>query len=132
MPAAPPGWRERVQSLSLFQIGVTLDTPYCTVFRWLQLIHSTGQDFGQKDGREWRFKPHELYVFNVINAFHKAGIPVGPAQIMAVMAFAYQGGRPVKPQGRLIQAGPGTEFAVDAEGLHWATHCAINDEVPHV
>lgn len=130
MPAAPPGWRERVQNLSMFQVGVVLDVPHSTVFRWLQLIHATGLTFGVKDGREWRFNPHELYTFQIVNAFHKAGIPVGPNQIMAVAAFAYHHGKPVKPHGRLIQAGPGTEFVVDAVNIYRATMAAINDEVP--
>jgi len=131
----PPGmeerWHQRHESLKLRQVGWALDTPLDTVFRWFQLIQASRPDFGMKDGKAWTFDVHELYVFLLIASFYRAGIPVGPTQIRAICAFAYDSaGKPVKPTGRLVQAGPLTEFRVEADRIYEAARFAMNDEVP--
>ena len=123
----PPWWFERVWNMN--QICVIVAAPYDTVYRWMQLVHATGLFFGEKRGREWLFDAHELYTYRVLAAFMRAGVPVGPAHIRAVVHFAFgPDGAPVIPPGKLIQSAPDAEFSVDACRIYSAVVDATNPE----
>lgn len=125
-----PWWFDRAFNLN--QISIICNTPYDTCFRWLQLIQAMGLFFGEKRGREWLFDAHELYIYRTLTAFFRAGIPVGPAQIRAVVHFAVgTDGVPRIPEGKLIQTAPETEFAVDAVRIFNALIDATKPEPAH-
>ena len=123
-----PWWFDRTHSFN--DVCIICNVPFHTTFRWLQLIHAVGLFFGEKRGREWLFDCHELYAFRVLTAFYRAGIPVGPTQIRAVLFFVFGAdGAPRIPEGKLIQAAPEAEFAVDALKIYNAVVGATNPEL---
>lgn len=129
-PRFPPWWFSR--SFNLNAVATIIATEYPTVYRWLQLIQATGFFFGEKRGREILLDCHELYVLRIVASFHRAGIPVGPAQIRAVVHFCFgEDGRPRIPEGRLIQAAPESEFAVDAVRIYHAVVAGTEPEATH-
>lgn len=123
--AFAPWWFDRVWTMQ--EICIITSTRYDTVFRWFQLVRTTGVRFGQKRGRDWNFSAHELYIFRLLAAFNRASIPIGPTQIRAIVAFAFDvNGASKIPEGRLIQAAPNAEFAVDAVRIFNAVIDATN------
>jgi hypothetical protein len=123
-----PWWFDRAHSFN--DVCIICNVPFHTTFRWLQLIQAIGLFFGEKRGREWLFDCHELYVFRVLTAFYRAGIPVGPTQIRAVILFAFgDDGTPRMPEGKLIQSAPEAEFSVDAVRIFNAIVDATNPEI---
>jgi len=127
----PPWWTDRAFNLN--QVATIIMTPYDTVYRWMQLVQATGLFFGEKRGREILFDAHELYAFRILTSFNRAGIPVGPTQIRAVVHFAFgTDGTPRSPEGSLIQAAPESEFVVDAVRIYNAIVDATNPEHANV
>lgn len=126
----PPWWFDRAFNLN--QVATIIATPYDTAYRWMQLVQATGLFFGEKRGREILFDAHELYAFRILTSFYRAGIPVGPTQIRAVVRFAFgTDGTPRIPEGSLIQAAPDSEFVVDAVRIFNAIVDATNPEEAH-
>ena len=126
-PAFSDWWFDR--SFNLNEVSTIIATEYPTVYRWMQLIQATGLFFGEKRGREILFDCHELYALRILTAFYRAGIPVGPAQVRAVVHFAFgQDGTPRIPDGRLIQSAPESEFVVDAVRIFNAVMAATKPE----
>lgn len=126
----PHWWLSR--RFNLNEVATIIATEYPTAYRWMQLIQATGLFFGEKRGREILFDCHELYALRIVASFHRAGIPVGPAQIRAVVHFCYgTDGTPRRPEGRLIQAAPESEFVVDAVRIFHAVMAATNPEELH-
>lgn len=124
----PAWWFDK--SFNLNQVATIIATPYDTVYRWMQLVQATGLFFGVKRGREILFDAHELYALRILATFYRAGIPVGPTQIRAVVHFAFGTcGSPRVPEGNLIQAAPESEFVVDAVRIFNAVVTATNPEV---
>lgn len=126
----PEWWFDRTFNLN--EVSIILATEYPTAYRWMQLIQSTGLFFGEKRGREILFDRHELYALRILVAFFRAGIPVGPTQIRAVVHFAFgDDGAPRIPEGNLIQAAPESEFVVDAVRIFKAVAAGTDPEVMH-
>lgn len=115
-PAFVAWWFKRAWTLN--EVAVILDASYDTLYRWISMIRAAGIHFGEKSGREWLFDSHELYALRVLAAFMKAGIPVGPTHLRAVVFFVYtKDGRPRAPEGKLVQTGPASEFSIDAPAI---------------
>lgn len=126
----PPWWFDRAYNLNV--VSTIIATEYPTVYRWVQLIQATGLFFGVKRGREILFDAHELYTLRILTSFHRAGIPVGPTQIRAVVHFTFGlDGAPLVPPGNLIQAAAETEFVVDACRIYNAIVVATTPEAAH-
>lgn len=126
----PPWWADRAFNLN--EVSTIIATEYPTVYRWVQLIQATGLFFGEKRGREILFDAHELYTLRILTSFYRAGIPVGPTQIRAVVHFSFgTDGTPRIPEGNLIQAAPESEFVVDAVRIFNAVVTATDPEVIH-
>lgn len=124
----PSWWFDRAWNLN--QVSIIIAVPYDTVYRWMQLIQSTGLFFGERRGREIMFDAHELYAFRVLTSFYRAGIPVGPAQVRAVAHFCFgHDGAPTIPEGCLIQEAPESQFAVDAVRIFRAVVAGTDPEV---
>lgn len=124
----PDWWFNRAYNLN--QVSIILAVEYPTVYRWMQLIQSTGLFFGEKRGREILFDCHELYALRILTAFFRAGIPVGPAQVRAAAHFCFgHDGAPVMPEGCLIQEAPESQFAVDAVRIFRAVVAGTDPEV---
>ena len=126
-PTFPHWWFDRRWNLN--EICIIIATPYDTAYRWLQMVRATGLFFTEKRGREILFDAHELYVFRILAAFARAGIPVGPTQVRAAVYFAFgTDGTPRVPEGNLIQAAPESEFKVDAHRIYTAIAAALDPE----
>lgn len=129
-PRFPEWWFSR--SFNLNAVATIISTEYPTAYRWLQLIQATGLFFGEKRGREILLDCHELYTLRIVASFHRAGIPVGPAQIRAVVHFAFgEDGTPRIPEGCLIQQAPESQFVVDAVRIYSAVVAGTEPEVAH-
>ena len=128
--AFPAWWFDRRWNLN--EVATIVATPYDTCYRWTQLVRATGLFFGEKRGREILFDCHELYAFRILTAFFRAGIPVGPAQVRAVVYFCFgEDGTPRIPEGSLIQAAPESQFVVDAVRVYRAVVGGTEPEVTH-
>lgn len=124
-------WFDRTYNMNT--CATIIQVPYDTTYRWFQLANATGLFFGEKRGREILFDCHELYVMRILTAFYRAGIPVGPAQVRAVVHFAFgDDGAPRIPEGNLIQTAPESQFVVDAVRIFTAVKAATDPEADDV
>lgn len=128
MTHVPPLWQAPIFAAAEF--AQYLQAPRDTMYRWQALAHAARLRFATKLGGQWRYSPHDKYMFSILAAMYRLGHGIGIAQIRAVFAFANTPTGPCEPIGPFVMPtnDGAAHISVDAVRI-WNDIAGITTEV---